>query len=509
MKKTQALLSLLLAILLCGSLFSCTDAPDSPPTMSSSSLPDEPQTDDWTTSPSGVSAIRTALSDAFSRIGTDILFSEEYDTTADYALTYDEIRTLLSACEYNVYKLSSVEVTYKQHYVGSFKNIVSLADAIVTRMINNYKMAAVTADEEILTTTLVNCYLNAIGDKYGAYYSEADQPSYEENITGTYSGIGVSVTLTASGYIEVLNVFPDTPAIEAGLMPGDLFVAVGGEDIAELGYYPAIEKMRGEVGTAVSFTVERDGKRIDMTVTRAIVTEKVVYHSVLDGDVGYIRITSFDKNTYAQFVSAYTALCAQGIDSIVFDLRANPGGLLDSVVAVLEYILPAGEIVHLNYKTKSYTVSTVLNLVGKSDPNYVAYLDGYLNDHKIDLPMVVLTNEYTASAGELFTGALRDYDAKGKIDATVMGTTTYGKGVGQSGMQNILKVDQEGNTDGSLLSLTTFYYTPPYSGNYDGVGITPDVTVELSETAKSINIYKLTYADDAQLQAAHNALKDR
>ncbi len=475
--------------------------------MSSSSVGDAPQPDDWTTSPSGVSAIKTALSDAFSRIGTDILFGEEYDTAADYALTYDEIRTRLSACEYNAYKLSSVEVTYKQHYVGNFKNVVSLADAIVTRMINNYKMAAVTADAEILTTTLVNCYLYAIGDKYGAYYSEADQPNYEENITGTYSGIGVSVTLTASGYVEVLNVFPDTPAIEAGLMPGDLFVAVEGEDIAELGYYPAIDKMRGEVGTSVSFTIERDGQRIDMTVTRAIVTEKVVYHDVLDGDVGYIRITSFDKNTYTQFVTAYNTLTAAGIDSIIFDLRANPGGLLDSVVAVLEYILPAGDIVNLNYKTQSYTVSTVLNLVGKTDPNYSAYLDGYINDHKIGLPMVVLTNEYTASAGELFTGALRDYDGKGKINATVMGTKTYGKGVGQSGMQNVLKIDKDGNTDGSLLSLTTFYYTPPYSGNYDGVGIVPDTTVELSEEAQNINIYKLTYEMDAQLQAAHNALK--
>lgn len=502
MKKMRSLLSLLLALLLCFSLFAC-DGGESPSSSSSSSsssvTPPSP--------PTPVEQIAQALDASFEKIGTEILFNEEYDTEADYALSYEEIRTLLSACDYNVYKLKSVETLYKTYFIGEFKEITALSDAIVHRMINAYKMAMVTANEATLTKVLVACYLYAVGDKYAVYFAPEDIPTYEEDVSGTYSGIGVSVMATEDGYVEVLNVFPGAPAIEAGLMPGDIFVAVEGEDVAEIGYYVALEKMRGEVGTEVSFTILRDGQRIDMTVTRATVTTQVVYHDILDGNVGYIRITSFDDNTYSQFVSAYEELEASGVESIIFDMRSNPGGLIVSVVAILEYILPAGDIVKLHYKTADYTIQTVLSLVPSSYPDYNAFLQNYLYDHKIDLPMVVLTNDYTVSAAELFTAALRDYDDRGYIDATIVGENTYGKGAGQSAYENMLAYNAQGDTDGSIIRITTFGYAPPFTSNYEGVGIAPDILVELSEEAQRINLYKLTYEQDAQLQAAHNYLK--
>ncbi len=300
------------------------------------------------------------------------------------------------------------------------------------------------------------------------------------------------MSVNAAGYAEILNVFPGSPAEEVGILPGDVIVAVEGEDFALIGYQNAVDRIRGAAGTSVGLTLERDGVRLGFSVVRRAVTEVTVDSRMLDGNIGYIRIVSFNERTYEQFVSAHRALDAEGAVAYVFDVRYNPGGTLNSVVAMLEYILPDGPIVHLNYKNDidDTTIDSIYDI------NRL-YMDGvervYYRDHAITEPMVVLANGSTASAGELFTSSLDDYGV-----ATVIGEQTYGKGVGQTSLPLA--------TDGSALVMTVFSYDPPTSGNYDGEGIEPDIKVSLSEEAAGKNLYKLTYAEDAQLQAAVAAL---
>ena len=339
----------------------------------------------------------------------------------------------------------------------------------------------------------INAYARALGDNYGYYYGPVDYSDYTEDISGEYSGIGVSVSLNEDGYADVLSVFPGSPAEDAGILPGDLIVGVGDEDFAVIGYQNAIDLIRGAEGTTVEITVRRAGEDIRMTVARRKVTEVTVDYKMMDGNIGYIRILSFDEKTYEQFVAAHIALENAGAESYIFDVRNNPGGTLTSVVAILEYILPDGPIVHMNYKLdiNDHTISSIKDI----DKGYMDGVDRvYYENHVINKPMVVLANANTASAGELFTSSLNDYDV-----ATVVGEMTYGKGVGQTALSI--------GSDGSALVLTVFSYDPPVSPNYDGLGITPDVTVLLSEEAAGKNLYRLTYDEDTQLQKAVSILQ--
>lgn len=408
-------------------------------------------------------------------------------TSGGEIVSRESFEAFLALVNYD--KVAEVERYYETYYIGEYRSMVSCVLEIFDYIIATYLFEEV-GDTELATAVFVNSYVAVLGDRYAYYYDPSSYGDYTEDLSGEYTGIGVSVVLTQAGYADILTVFPDSPAEEAGLLPGDLLVAVDGTDFAEIGYQEAINRIRGEVGTTVRLTVERDGVRTEYTVTRRKVTEVTVDYRMLDGKIGYIRITSFDDRTYEQFVAAHQALEAEGATAYVFDMRNNPGGTLNSVVAILEYILPDGDIVHLNYKQYGYSIDSIHDLSS-------AYMDGehrfYYPGHVIDAPMVVLANENTASAGELFTSSLMDYEV-----ATMIGQTTYGKGVGQSSLPV--------GKDGSAVTITVFSYDPPVSENYDGVGILPDVSVALSEEASKKNIYKLTYDEDVQLQAAVAAL---
>ena len=388
-------------------------------------------------------------------------------------------------------KLSRVQLAYYTYYVGTYRTVEDCA-AEIEETIRNLQGIRTVVDSESATGLYIDLYARAQGDYYGYYYPPSEYSSYTDDLKGEYTGIGVSVSVNADGYAEILNVFPGSPAEEVGMMPGDLIVEVEGEDFALIGYQNAINRIRGKAGTAVNLTIEREGVRIRFNPVRRKVTEVTVESRMMDGNIGYIRIISFNESTYEQFVAAHRALEAEGAVSYVFDVRYNPGGTLTSVVAILEYILPEGPIVHLNYKhdVNDRTVDSIYDISS-------GYMDGednvYYANHAITKPMVVLANGSTASAGELFTSALNDYGV-----ATVIGEKTYGKGVGQS--QIML------GSDKSALVITVFYYDPPTSPNYNGVGILPDLEVSLSEEAAKKNLYKLTYAEDAQLQAAVAAL---
>ena len=392
-------------------------------------------------------------------------------------------------------KVDKAESYYRAWYINEFRT-VKACKAEIAEMIRNMEGVRGVGDVNTATALYISAYARALGDNYGYYYPPENFDDYTEDISGEYTGIGVMVTLLDSGYAEILSVFQNSPAEEAGLLPGDVLVAVGGEDFALIGYQNAIDLIRGLEGTSVTITLEREGVRFDATVVRRRVTEQTVDYKMLPGNVGFIRISSFDDSTYTQFVEAHRALDAAGAESFVFDVRNNPGGTLTAVVAVLEYILPDAytlpsghtveHIVKLNYKIDLYdaTISSIYNF----DPHFMDTRT-YYEGHAITEPMVVLANGNTASAGELFTSSLMDYDV-----AEMIGEQTFGKGIGQSSFSM--------GKDGSALVMTVFSYDPPVQPNYQGVGIVPDQTVSLSEAAAKKNIYKLTLEEDAQLLAA-------
>ena len=333
-------------------------------------------------------------------------------------------------------------------------------------------------DEDELIDGILAGYVMGSGDRFGAYYPAEEFQTYMDSLNGDMQGIGVNVIWSADyGAIEIINVMPDSPALEAGVEPGDLIVYVGDEmeSVADLGYYGALAKLQGKAGTTAVFTVAR-GKHYEETVSfsilRGYVTEQtVMYHMyALDSTVGVVKITGFDRATPDQFFHAVQTLLAGGCTRLVVDVRNNPGGELQAICSVLDYLLPSGP---------------VIRTVDRDGNEEVVY---YSDAKALDVPMAVLVNENTASAGELFCSALQDYDK-----AVIVGTQTYGKG----SMQTIRQL-----SDGSGLSVTYRYYCPPFSDNYDGVGVAPDVVVEPAGAMLEKNIYKITDEEDNQLQAA-------
>ena len=240
--------------------------------------------------------------------------------------------------------------------------------------------------------------------------------------------------------------------------------------------------LQGEAGTTAEFTVRRGenyAEEISFSVLRGYVIEQTVSWHVLDdggsiGDIGIVKITSFDAKTPEQFTNAINSLISEGVTSLVFDVRNNPGGELTSILSILDMLLPEGPIIRI---VDSNGKETVRN----SDAS------------EIDMPMAVLINGHTASAAELFSCALQDYNK-----AVLVGTTTYGKGC----MQQIVKL-----ADGSALRVTVSMYNPPYSDNYDGVGVVPDILIEADENLSSANLYEIADADDNQLMAAASQLR--
>ena len=334
-------------------------------------------------------------------------------------------------------------------------------------------------DEEELIYNLMNAYGHSVGDRYSVYYTPEEVDELFNSTVGVNVGIGVYVKQFKEGDkgIKILAVMNDSPAKRAGLEVGDIITEVDGLKVTELGYDDAVAKIAGEKGTNVLITVLRGESQMDFTVTRnEFESQSVFYHKYApDTSVGVIRIIEFNDGTPSQFKDAVNTLLNSGCKSLVFDVRSNPGGTLDSCVDILDFLLPKGEIVYIT------------DLDGTVVETY--YSDG----SEIDVPMAVLTDGGTASAGELFTCALKDY---GK--AVVVGTQTYGKGC----MQNIITLP-----NGGALRYTTQMYNPPKSENYDGVGIEPDIKVELDESLSELNYFEITDAQDNQLSTAYNALK--
>lgn len=342
-------------------------------------------------------------------------------------------------------------------------------------------------DDDAAMDNMLSAYLESLGDKYSYYLSSSDFDELMSDMNSEMTGIGIRVVYDdENGIMDIISVIKDSPAEEVGVLPGDAIYSVEGELISDIGYYGALNLMKGKAGTKVSFSVYRNGESLDFTAERRVVTEETVsYHiySEQDGastDIGIIRISEFDRNTSEEVKAAVNSLKELGASKLVFDMRNNPGGELESVLSTLDFLLPKGPII--NIEDAEGNIET-----------------RYSDESFLDLKVAVLVNENTASAAELFSSALQDYTKNGQYNASLVGTTTYGKGI----MQTIVQL-----SDGSGLSLTYRKYNPPYSENYHGIGVKPDYEVELSEEAQQINFYKLTDYNDDQLQYAIRLLQD-
>lgn len=337
-------------------------------------------------------------------------------------------------------------------------------------------------DTSLSLDAMINAYVAATGDRYARYMNPQEFAEYASSMQGDLVGIGVQVIYhEETGGIEIMMIMPDSPAEELELQPGDVIVGVENLRVEKDGYEALFNAITGEAGTKVNLTILRDGKELQMTATRAHVkTLSVTYKLLSDEKTGVIRITEFNATTPTQFMDAVDALQEAGATRLIYDLRNNLGGQLNSVLSVLSYLLPKG---------------SALIRVADAQGNEVTYYDEEEIDHSVDCPMAVLTNGNTASAAELFTACLRDYEK-----AIIVGELTYGKGC----MQYMYTLP-----NGGALSLTTRMYSPPLGDNYDGVGITPDIAVSLSAEAAKLNPLKLTEENDDQLKAAISALYGR
>lgn len=331
-------------------------------------------------------------------------------------------------------------------------------------------------DSDAINDALLHAYAYYSGDDYAIYYNAEEWADFSAKMSGNSVGIGVYIVQTDDG-IEIVYVMQSSPAMEAGMKKGDVIVAIDGKRIADVGYNEAVSLVAGTAGTQVTLTVRRDGAEQDITVTRNNYEAQTVIANEYERDgkkIAHINITNFYSVTPKQFKAAVEAALADGCESLIFDVRGNPGGELSAVCSMLDYLLPEGPIVRIFGKKDN---ELVLEQTYKSDAS------------EINVPMVVLANENSASAAELFTSALRDY---GKV--TIVGTNTYGKGCGQSGF----------GVGSGVLMVTSFLYAPPFSDNYDGKGIAPDIAVEIADEYKNRNLMTLNEDEDAQLKAALN-----
>ena len=319
--------------------------------------------------------------------------------------------------------------------------------------------------------------LYGLGDPYTYYYTPDQYAQLWADDEGEYAGIGIQIMGNyATGLCTISRVFLDSPALDAGLRKGDVLTRVEDIDVVTTTLQDAVNIMRGEPGTPVNVQVQRGDQLLDFVVQRAVVHVNWVNSCMLDGDVGYISLYEFSGDCSPSFAVHLDNLMSQGAKALVIDLRDNPGGWVDDAQKVADMFLEEGNVASLVYRdgtTELYTTTTD----GKENP----------------IPLVVLVNEYSASASEILAGALQD---RGR--ATIVGTQTFGKGV----VQYVLPV----GTRGAGMQLTVAQYYTPNGNEVHKVGITPDIEATLPEG--DTTMYDIGDLDDAQLKKAYEVALD-
>ncbi|SDG18223.1 S41 family peptidase [Marvinbryantia formatexigens] len=343
----------------------------------------------------------------------------------------------------------------------------------IQEIINQYFMGEI--DEKLVEDDIYSGLLEGLQDSYAAYYSAEALKTLEESTSGEYSGIGALLAQDPeTGEITVVTCFTDTPAAEAGLLPGDVILAINEEAADGMDLTELVSRIKTEAGDAVLLKIRRGEEEQELSVERREIQIPTVSSEMLENGIGYLQISEFDEVTVEQFTAALEELEEQGMEKLVIDLRNNPGGLLQSVCDILEELLPEGLIVYTEDKYGQRT-------------EY--YCDG---ENAFDKPLAVLINENSASASEIFAGAVKDYGI-----GTLVGTTTFGKGI----VQQIFAL-----SDGTGMKLTVAKYYTPSGADIHEKGIEPDVEVELPEDIE--NELVIEKEDDNQLQEAIRILEE-
>ena len=327
------------------------------------------------------------------------------------------------------------------------------------------------ADEKAMEDAAANAMIASLDDRWSYYLSAEDYLAHMETANNAYVGIGITISASTDGSgFSIQAVTEGGPSQEAGLQIGDLLIAVDGQDVREMTSGTLRGLVRGEEGTTVSITVLREGQELTIPVQRRRFETPVATGQLLDGNIGLITIENFDSRCAQESISAIESLLSQGAESLIFDVRNNPGGYAHELVELLDYLLPEGEVFHTLYYdgTEEREVS---------DASF------------LDVPMVVLVNGDSYSAAEFFAAALQEYGA-----ATIVGTQTCGKGH----FQQTFSLG-----DGSAVGLSVGKYYTPQGKNLEGVGITPDIPIALSEEEDADLYYdRLPPEEDAQVQEA-------
>lgn len=325
--------------------------------------------------------------------------------------------------------------------------------------------------EETLEEGLYRGLLDSLEDPYSVYYTSEELVALQQQTEGIYYGIGAYIQDGDAGYVQISRVIKNTPAEESGLLQDDYIYMVDDEDMYGKDKSYVVSKIKGEEHTYVTLTVIRENaaQPLDISVERRKIESPTVEYEMYDNGMAYIQITEFDLVTTGQFESAYNQAKAEGMRGLIIDLRSNPGGNLSTVCDISRMLLPKGMIVYTEDKygkREEYTCN---------------------GENKIEVPLVVLTNGYSASASEILAGAVKDYGI-GKL----VGTTTFGKGI----VQKVIDL-----SDGSAIKLTVSSYFTPNGNNIHGIGIEPDVEIQFDA-----ELYK--NGTDNQLEKAKEVLND-
>lgn len=411
-----------------------------------------------------------------------------YDYVAKY-LSYFGIRN------FDGNKFTAIENSVQAYYYTELPAVDTVAYLTAEMFLSQYYDAIDLENKTAVTDSLLACYMRSIGDSYAYYRTPEEWQAYLGELNGegeTVVGIGVNViTNYNSNTILVSNTVAGAGAENAGILPGDYIIGADSLTTEKDGAEAVLNAIKGEVGTTVKIYVLRGTETLTFDIVRAEIQTQVssIYYGYLDpetdeiisekSDIGYILILDFlgdsssdgVNNTLKMFKSAVDTLVQEGAKGIVFDVRYNPGGFLDLVIDMVDYILPDGNTI----VTETYRDGSGDRYIGD---------DG----HSLDIPFVVLCNEYSASAAEIFASAVKDYasDKMGElVDASVVGNTTFGKGIVQSTWQL---------ADGSAITFTVAYYNPPSGVNFHGDGVKPDVyeTDEAKQIGAAIGeLYRL------------------
>ena len=326
-------------------------------------------------------------------------------------------------------------------------------------------------DDEQMIEMAIKGYVAGVGDEYTEYYTPEEMSAEYDTAVGNYVGIGIYMVVNyKDGTITVVEPMEGSPAEAAGIKEGDIITKVEGVEITKDNVNDMSNKIKGEEGTKVKLVVKSGSEEREVEVERKRIEVSHIETKMLQNNIGYIQISDFDGGAAKEFKEKYEALKSDGATSLIIDIRNNGGGVVDEAIDILEMICDKGSVLLIEKDKKGNETIT------KSKENPI-----------IDMPIVVLTNKYSASASEIFAGALKDYNK-----ATIIGTKTYGKGV----IQSLIRL-----SDGSGIKITTEEYCTPNRNQINKVGIEPDIKVELPE-----DIEELTEENDIQLQRAIDEL---